>query len=271
MQNPELECFKGKFKFNPAVAFHVGIERECFLTDPLGNIVPNATSVIKHVEESGWHVDGDLEKSAPGAMLGYELSACQIETRTNPCEIGGVASALRRIDSGLRNALQEIGLRALYSEVAPDDMSLDVYPDPTGRYAEITRTMPREVLLAACQVAGTHVHIGMPNHDTALRVYNHLVQYCEDLCRSGDKSQGRRLEIYQKVAPERNPPMYEDWPAFFNVAQTKGFANNPRDCWTLIRISTHGTIEFRMFGSTNSLGQIEEWATMCHTLCIGAA
>lgn len=267
----DLEGFKNQFKFNPELAFRVGIERECFVADLSGRIMPKAALVIQHVQKNGWRVNGSSEKINPGDMLGYELSACQIETRTKPSEIMEVMSALQSPDSGLRNSLQELGLQALYLEVAPDDMPLDVYPDPTGRYAEITRAMSHEVLLAACQVAGTHVHIGMPDHDIALRVYNRLTEHCEELCRSGDGSSGKRLEIYRKVAPERDPPVYKDWQDFFTAANKKGFAKNPRDCWTLIRISIHGTIEFRMFGSTDSLSQIKQWADLCHTLCLDAA
>lgn len=271
MQDLGLEAFKSRFKFNPTLAFRVGIERECFVTDMNGHIVPKAPLIIEHVRKNGWRTDHLPNRTNPGDMLGYELSACQIETRTNPCEITEILSALQLPDTGLRNVLDELNLRPLHLEVAPDDMPLDVYPDPTGRYAEITRTMPREVLLAACQVTGTHVHIGMPDHETALHVYNRLVGHCGALCRLGDGSSGRRLEIYCKVAPERDPPIYEDWQKFLDVANAKGFANNPRDCWTLIRISVHGTIEFRMFGSTDSLNKIERWATQCHTLCLDAA
>jgi ribosomal protein S18 acetylase RimI-like enzyme len=48
---------------------------------------------------------------------------------------------------------------------------------------------------------------------------------------------------------------------------TKGFDKDPRKCWTLIRISKNGTIEFRMFGATPSLERIVGWAKLCHDLC----
>lgn len=267
----DIEDFKGKFKFNPETAFNVGIERECFIVDVRGNIVPLAVSVIEHVTKNGWCTGLSDERVSAGSLIGYELSACQIETRTNPCHVEDLSKALRAPSMGLRSALRELGLSPRYQEVAPDDMPLDVYPDPTGRYAQISASMSREKLLAACQVAGTHVHVGMPDHDTALRVYNGVIQHCGKLCQEGDGSNGRRLEIYRKVAEDRDPPPYVDWENFCLAAESKGFAKNPRDCWTLIRISVHGTIEFRMFGTTPSLPLIEHWARSCHFLCKEAA
>jgi gamma-glutamyl:cysteine ligase YbdK (ATP-grasp superfamily) len=266
-----LESFKKRFHFNPALAFRIGIERECFITDAKDTIVPDALRVISHVQKNGWRCRNAQSNTDPGNLLGYELSACQLETRTDPCNASEVMSALIIPDEGLKNTMAELELRPLYAEVAPDTIPLDVYPDPTERYARITSNMPREVLLAACQVAGTHVHIGMPDHETALKVYNRVTDSCESLCCSGDGSSGRRLEIYRVVAPSREPPVYADWSAFYLAAKRNGFETNPRDCWTLIRLTVHGTIEFRMFGSTDSLERIVHWAHECHRLCLQAA
>ncbi len=265
-----LSNFKERFRFNPDRAFMVGIERECFVTDGDGRILPRAPAVIAHVQKHGWQAGALPQRTEAGDMLGYELSACQIETRTIPCHERDLDQALALPDTGLRNTMRELDLYPLYTEVVPDDMPLDVYPDPTGRYQQITAKMSREVLLAACQVAGTHVHIGMPDHETALRVYNRAVKHCQQLCRAGDQSHGKRLAIYDKVAKRREPAPYSSWPAFLDVACAEGFEENPRDCWTLIRISIHGTIEFRMFGSTPSLKQIAVWARQCHSICRSA-
>ena len=267
-----LDLFKQQFNFRQAGAFQVGVERECFITDGGGNIVPAAPAVIDYVQRNGWRGRNEPEvRIHPAEALGYELSACQLETRIGPCRITELAGALAWPDRELADSLRQLGLQALYLEVAPDDMPLDVYPDPSGRYARIVETMSRERLLAACQVTGTHVHIGMPDHETALRVYNHVIGRCTELCEQGDGSSGRRLAIYRKVELNPEPPSYESWEDFFSKALLKKFADNPRDCWTLIRVSIHGTIEFRMFGSTSSLERIEEWANRCLELCVESA
>lgn len=146
-------------------------------------------------------------------------------------------------------------------------MPLDVYPDPTGRYQRITKDMPRKILRAACRVIGTHVHVGMRDHEMALRVYNYAIRHLAELCEMGNGSFGERLAIYKQMAPDYEPKPYASWEEYYNTALEKGFAEDPRKCWTLIRISVHGTIEFRMFGATDSIDRIVSWATRCHQIC----
>jgi gamma-glutamyl:cysteine ligase YbdK (ATP-grasp superfamily) len=154
-----------------------------------------------------------------------------------------------------------------YYEVGPLDMPLDVYPDPAGRYAAIAARIPGEVLRAACRVIGTHVHVGMGDHETALEVYNRVRTRWGALALSGDCSWGKRLELYAKMAPQHAPPHYESWEDFYQQLVIEGGAGSPRDCYHMIRLSGHGTIEFRMFGSVASIKKVNEWAQRCYELC----
>jgi len=248
-----MEDFLGRFNFRPEGAMLVGLERECFLTNSRGVIVPIAFEILQRLKQNG--------------RFGYELSACQLEDRVGPCQLKDVREAILENEEEIRAVEGELDFQRLCYEVAPDNMPLDVYPDPTGRYQEIIKKMPQRVLLAACQVIATHVHIGMPDHETALRVYNQVIEHCDRLCQLGDGSNGRRLEIYKIVAPDFRPPAYRDWDEFYQEAQEKNFVDRPRDCWHIIRLSVHGTIEFRMFGATENLDKIINWATECHQLC----
>lgn len=266
-----IEKFRSLFSYDQGRAGAVGVEREILITNPAGEVVPMAHKVLTGLErgiyEDAWN--GPIVHLEKGAF-GYELSACQIETRVGPCALEELNGLLQRRDRELSAAFRHYGLRALHSEVGPADMPLDVYPDPSGRYQQITKNMPREILLAACRVIGTHVHIGMPDHDTALRVYNHVIRHLAELCEMGNGSFGERLAIYKQMAPDYEPKPYASWEEYYQTALAKGFAEDPRKCWTLIRISVHGTIEFRMFGATDSLDRIVGWATRCHQLCRGA-
>ncbi|MBU6232064.1 hypothetical protein KGP36_05445, partial [Patescibacteria group bacterium] len=195
---------------------------------------------------------------------------CQVESRVGPSVLAHLAGELRASEGLLREAMDKAGSSPLHAEVGPEDMPLDVYPDPSGRYQEIVKAMPRDVLLAACRVIGTHIHVGMPDHETALKAYNRAVEKCGWLCSKGNGSFGERLDIYRIVAPECDPSPYRDWPEFYRAACAKGFDKDPRKCWTLIRISRHGTIEFRMFGVTSSIERIVGWAKLCYDLCAEA-
>ncbi|MDE2038050.1 MAG: hypothetical protein KGI69_02395 [Patescibacteria group bacterium] len=251
-----LSKFMGLFRFDAARSLWVGVERECFIQDGDGAIVPHARQILGQLGDAG--------------MFGYELSACQVESRVGPSVLAHLAGELRASEGLLREAMDKAGSSPLHAEVGPEDMPLDVYPDPSGRYQEIVKAMPRDVLLAACRVIGTHIHVGMPDHETALKAYNRAVEKCGWLCSKGNGSFGERLDIYRIVAPECDPSPYRDWPEFYRAACAKGFDKDPRKCWTLIRISRHGTIEFRMFGVTSSIERIVGWAKLCYDLCAEA-
>jgi gamma-glutamyl:cysteine ligase YbdK (ATP-grasp superfamily) len=248
-----MENFMKRFDFRADGRLLVGIERECFLTDLQGRIKPLAPKI--------------LEKLTDRKRFGYELSACQLEDRIGPVSLHILEKEILRNEEYLKVAESELQFKRLFIEVAPSEMPLDIYPDPTGRYQEITKNMPSEILLAACRVAATHVHIGMPDHHTALMVYNRVIGHLDELCYLGDGSDGERLQIYKKMAPDFLPYIYNAWDDFFKEAKVKGFENDPRKCWHLIRISIHGTLEFRMFGSTGSIRRIISWAQKCRALC----
>lgn len=266
----KADQFKGLFKYDRTKALFVGIERECFIANEHGEVVPKAheilTNLNKGIEIPRCFGPDDLLKSR-GDEFGYELSACQIETRVGPCSLAELRRALDYWNDILKRVLSIYGLYALCTEVGPEDMPLNVFPDPTGRYQRITKYMPRDILRAACRVIGTHVHVGMPDYETALLVYNYAIRHYAELCELGNGSFGERLAIYRQMAPDFEPKPYASWEEYYQIALEKGFSKDPRKCWTFIRISVHGTIEFRMFGATDSIDRIVSWATRCHQIC----
>ncbi len=251
--------FTTKFKFRPDLAFHIGVEREFFVANKQGLIVPEAHRVLERI----------TNPLPDAGSFSYELSACQIESQSLPTDsLDAVWSQQVKLEDELDSALAACDLQRLCQEVAPDDMSLAVYSDPAGRYQRIATEMPREVLQAACQVAGTHFHIGMPSAEIALQVYNRVIAHCDELCHIGDNSNGKRMRLYGIVAPGYRPVAHESWNAFEVYAKQHGFYENPRDCWHMIRLTLHGTIEFRNFGVTESVDDIIKWAYRCRELCL---
>jgi gamma-glutamyl:cysteine ligase YbdK (ATP-grasp superfamily) len=247
-----LKQFKSLFRYDGSKQGFVGVEREAFICSS-GVIVPRAQEVLASVGQNN--------------EFAYELSKCQIESRAGPCLLSGLGKSLHVTEQRLARVLAGLELSLRHCEVGPEDMPLDIYPDPTGRYQQITKDMPREILLAACRVIGTHVHVGMRDHEMALRVYNYAIRHVQELCEKGNGSFGERLAIYRQMAPDFEPKAYRSWQDYYDQACSKGFAEDPRKCWTLIRISVHGTIEFRMFGATGSIDRIVGWAGRCHELC----
>lgn len=249
----EFSGFIKKFRFRKAMAGYVGVERERFLVLPSGILVPRSGEFLRLINDSRWT---------------YELSACQVEDRTRPCkDASQVKLELLENDNNGRTVAEKLQLRLLTKEVQDAEMPLDVYPDP--RYLAIVRSIPKERLSAACRVTGTHLHFGMKDINDALRAYNALLPHVDELCLMGDHSQGERIRLYKEMAVNWEPPAYENSEHFFETALKDGFVENPRNCWHLIRISVHGTVELRMFGVTRYADEIVEWISYVRSILKG--
>lgn len=247
--------FRSKFKFQPALAGAIGVEREHFIVNGTGKISPAAPKL--------------LERLGGDPRFGYELSACQVETKVGPLALEHVGPALAEAGEVLRATGESLGLTFLDTPVAPEDMPLDVYPDPTGRYQRIVASLPRHVLDAACRVIGTHVHVGMGSLEEAVAAHDRAALRLEELLEAGDRSNGARLTLYRVMAEHWRPPIYGSVEALERTAAEQGFLENPRDCWHLVRISIHGTLEFRMFDGTGSIDEICGWAAAAREIALG--
>ncbi|HPF95422.1 MAG: hypothetical protein KC582_01670 [Candidatus Magasanikbacteria bacterium] len=243
----DKQSFFSQFRFNPVLAGAYGVEREFFLTDAHGIPVPRSQEFLARVQDPAWT---------------YELSACQVEHRTAPeHSITKILSNLQIADAQARRTAMLMGADIVALEVAQEDMSIEIYPD-NNRYKKLVKHLPKEMLRAACRVAGIHIHRGAKDLDDAISMYNNIVKCLEDFIKMGDHSQGERLRLYRQMAPNWSPPQYTSRDHFFEVACEQGFVNNPRNCWHLVRISQHGTVELRMFGMTNDLSRIHQWISV---------
>ena len=232
MEKLDLDSFLEKFKFKKEMEGFIGIERERFLLGKNGKLVPRSNGFLKVINNGKWT---------------HELSACQVEDRTVPQkELEHIRRELIKNDRAGKETAGQLGLELISLEVAPADMPLDVYPDP--RYLRIKKTITKDKLIAACRVTGTHIHLGMPDIETAIETANKMRDYLDSFCKLGNNSNGERLRLYKVMASDWKPPFYNSVNHFFETAKKGGFLENPRNCWHLIRISIHGTVELRMFG-----------------------
>lgn len=261
MRHKSLADFAKRFMFDPERAWRIGVERECFIVDKDRRPVPAALQVLTAI----WQRCPEQR-----ASFGYELSACQIEIRTaDPVHLRDVAEKLRTQQAQLESVLRGLGHQAQYTGIGPADMATDVYPDT--RYARITEYMSPTRLLAACRIIGTHIHVGMPDAETALRVYNGVIRNLHGLRIAADKTGGERMRIYAEVQPQREPVPFRDWSAMHVHAIKHGWSEDTRQNWMLVRITRFGTIEFRLFDGTDSPEEIASWARECRALCLGHA
>ena len=239
----ECDTFISRFNFRREMDGMVGVERERFLTTQDSVLVPRAKDFLSAISNFRWT---------------YEISACQVEDRTNPLEnIGEIRRALAENDHRGQTIAKQLGLCLRTIEVAEEGMSLIIYPDP--RYLKIKSKITREQLSAACRVTGTHLHFGISDMERAIQVSNLLRQHIDFFCKLGDHSSGERLRLYKIVAKQSSPPYYQSAQHFFEVARKEMFLENPRNCWHLIRLSMCGTVELRMFGVTENIDEVCQW------------
>lgn len=256
MKNQVVKSFFQRFNYDSKKTLYVGIERESFTTRN-GKILPLTPELLPLIELG-------IPKFQ---SFGYELSACQLEMRYGPYHISDVSKGLVLANGELKKFEDSLNFSCYFADIAGGEIPLDVYPDPTGRYAKIVATLSPSVLHAACYVAGTHVHIGMPNADDALRVYNNLPKHVSELIDMGDGSQGERMRYYKLMTSSIEPKTHKNIKAWVQDALDKKYYEDPRKNWSIIRLSIHGTIEFRMFGSTPDISKINQWVNTCHDLC----
>jgi len=239
-----LSQFLEQFKFQKPLTGYFGVEREYFLIDRAGRPTPRSPEFLERINDKDWT---------------YELSACQVEHRTKPA--ADIAVIRDDLASGQRHgkvAADSLGLSMEAIEVGPTDMPLDVYPND-ARYAEIVRKLPPDILLAASRVTGVHIHYGVSSIDEAIRIHNVFARRLDRLIEAGDGSNGERIRLYKEMAKNWKPPLYESPQHIFRVALEQGFSSRPRDCWHLVRITRHGTVELRMFGMTSDIDRILSW------------
>lgn len=115
--------FRRLFKYRKGLAGYIGVEREGFLTDANGLLVPKSSEFLKAINDPRWT---------------YELSACQVEDRTRPQrDLSAIKLELLENDNNGKVVGGILGLTLVNKEVAEKDMPLDVYQDP--RYEKIVR------------------------------------------------------------------------------------------------------------------------------------
>lgn len=137
-----------------------GVEEEFLLADPAtGRTVPAATEVLKAAQE------------LPGAALHPELQQTQVETATPPCAtLDELEGHLQRGRTRLAAAARSCGAWLVPSGTPPlGGPALasegERFAGITHRYAEVVRDY---------QACGCHVHVAVPDLETAVAVCNHV-------------------------------------------------------------------------------------------------
>ena len=135
--------------------FTVGLEEELLLIDPATReFAPVATEVL-----------GRLDTDR--AIASHEAFAAQIELRSPPCRTAVEAgAALKRA----RAAAQDAGATLLGVGVHPTAPAGEFEIVDQERYRRVAQSM--RGLFGRTPESALHVHVGMPDPETAIRCFN---------------------------------------------------------------------------------------------------
>lgn len=143
----------------------MGVEEEFFLVDPgAGRPVSAAADVLDEAAR-----EADLPG---GTKLKHELLAAQVEVASGVCT--GLGELARQLGAG-RQRLAAAARRRdllLLSTGTPVRAGADAQLTPAARYEQIAGIYAGVV--ADYEACGCHVHVGVPDRETAVAVVNHL-------------------------------------------------------------------------------------------------
>jgi glutamate---cysteine ligase / carboxylate-amine ligase len=144
---------ESEHRFGASPSLTVGVEEELLLVDDERRLVAGAEQVID-----------DLDTAARNSVS-TEIFAAQIELKTGICgDAGAAATEL----SDLRAAVRATGVGLLGAGIHPDDGGeSQLIQKP--RYDVVKEDLAS---LLSTPPSGLHVHVGMPDPETAVRVAN---------------------------------------------------------------------------------------------------
>jgi carboxylate-amine ligase len=249
-------------RFGPGREFSLGVEEELFLVDAFTGEQVNASAAV--LERLG-PVDGQVER---------ELHACQVELITDVCATAGEAVGTL---GGLRRAVLATGAGMLGSGTHPAAREGDAEVTDKERYERI-----RELLgdAAATAVGGTHVHVGMPDPETAIRAFNGLRRHLpllEALAANSPFRHGRDTglasarEVTMRGWPRSGVPRaMRDFEDFCETSALLGRAADVPDyTWFWWKLRPHprlGTVEIRALDAQASLEDLAGLTALAHCL-----
>jgi carboxylate-amine ligase len=253
--------------FGSEAPFSVGVEEELFLVDPVTGHQTNASAAV---QERLGPVDGTVER---------ELHACQIELITDVSR--SAAEAVGTL-GGLRRAVLATGAGLLGSGTHPSAAEGEARITDKERYERIHELLGDAV---ATPVGAIHIHVGMPDAETAIRAFNGMRGHLPLLLALAANSPFRHgrdtglaasREVTLRAWPRSGVPRafrdFEDFHAATEVLVRA--ADVPDYTWFWWKLRPHprlGTVEIRALDVQASLEDTAALVALVHCLARHAA
>jgi len=236
--------------------YGVGIEEEVMLVDP-----QRRWALAQRID--------DVLHELPGALADHvsaETHQAAIELTTDPHDsVGSAVSQLRALRVELVHALGGIGLAAAGSGTHPLALWSDMEVTSASRYELIRDTM--RDLTAREPTFALHVHIGVPDPERAIDLYNRLrVHLPLLLALSGNSPYWRGrdagfastrtilFQAFPRTGMPRRYGSYSEWVEAVDLQIRAGALPEPTFLWWDVRPQPRfGTVEIRIMDAQSRL------------------
>ncbi|SES35465.1 carboxylate-amine ligase [Lentzea xinjiangensis] len=254
----------------PQCADTVGVEEEFLLVDTAsGRTSVRAEAVLARLE------DTEL------TQFHAELAGTQVEAATGPCtSITALGEALREARATLAKAAAEAGLGLLSRGTAPKPSKQPIVTHDNPRFRRVLDTYAGVV--EHYEACGCHVHVGVPDRETGVRVLNHVRPWLPTLLAVSANSPDNGYASWRMVEQSRFPGSGVP-PVFTGAADYDAHVARMVACGTLVdgaqsfwlaRLSPKlPTVEFRVADAAatveDAMLQAALSRALVHTACRG--
>ncbi len=247
--------------FGTGEPFALGIEEELLVVDADGRLLDRGAEAARRASPDGGDVSTELFKA-------------MVEGKSEVSRNAGEAVAgLREVRAELLSNGGRLMATGVHPSAAPG--SADVHP--TDRYSLIEDTLQGVLRTPIC---GLHVHVGMPDEETAVRAYNGIrahVPLVNALAGNspfwfGEDSglSSSRTVIFRSYPRAAMAPKFNDFDHFCEVTRQVCAAGDLDDythIWWDVRLHPQlGTIEVRAPDTQFDLDRVGALACLIHCL-----
>ena len=254
-------------------ALTVGVEEELMIVD---------ASTLQQVPRVRTLLAAAEGRELPG-VLKTELFASVVELNTprcnTPAEAAEVLVALRRDACGLA-AGTGLALMAAGSHPVSEPREQEIADEP--RYEDFVRYAG--VSARRQGVQGLHVHVGMPDADTCLRVLETILPWLPVVLAASANSPylageesglaSSRAEVLALLPRSGAPPRFDafaDWSAFVERFIGLGLISDYTTLWWDVRAHPRfGTLEIRMPDQPTDVHRSGALVAVLHAMCAAA-
>jgi len=249
--------------------YTVGLEEEVMLLDPR-----RRWALAQRID--------DVLETLPDELAGHvsaETHQAAIELTTDPhASVAAAAGQLRRLRGLLLGALAELGLRAAVAGTHPLAEWSETEVTSASRYQMIHRTM-RDLAMREPTFA-LHVHIGVPDPDRAIELYNRMrVHLPLLLALSGNSPfwRGRDsgfastrtflFQAFPRTGLPRRYGSYDEWVEAVDLQIRAGALPEPTFLWWDVRPQPRfGTIEVRVMDAQSRVADTSTLAALVQSI-----